>query len=155
MTNKYAERLRELGIELPQPATPLANYVPYVKSDDTIYISGQLPMVGGKPQFIGRVGEDLSIEDGRDAARACAMNIIAQLRDALGGNLDRMKHCVKLGGFVACAPGFTEHPAVINGASDLMVEVFGDAGRHSRFAVGVQNLPFGVGVEIDAVFTRL
>ena len=155
MTNKIARRLDELGIVLPQPAPPVANYVPFVKADDTIYISGQLPMVDGKPALIGRLGADVSIDDGREAARICAINIVAQLREALGGNLDRVKRCVKLGGFVACAPDFTDHPAVVNGASDLIVEIFGDAGRHARFAVGVASLPLGAAVEIDAIFTRL
>ncbi len=155
MTNKYERRLTELGIELPEAVAAQANYVPYVVADDFIYISGQIPFVDGKPGPIGRLGDTMSVEDGQAVARLCAINIISQLKAALDGNLDRIKQCVKLGGFVSCTPDFGDQPQVINGASDLLVDVFGDAGRHSRFAVGVAALPFGVPVEIDAIFTKL
>lgn len=155
MTNKYEHRLTELGIKLPEAVAAQANYVPYVVADDFIYISGQIPFVDGKPGPIGRLGDTMSVEEGQAVARLCAINIISQLKAALDGNLDRIKRCVKLGGFVSCTPDFGDHPQVINGASDLLVDVFGDAGRHARFAIGVAALPFGVPVEIDAIFTKL
>ena len=154
MSGQIDARLRELGIELTEPVPAQANYVPFVVAGEFIYIAGQIPFVDGKPGFLGRLGEDLTVEDGQAAARACALNIIAQLRAGLDGNLDRMKRCVKLGGFVSCTADFGEHPQVVNGASDLMVDVFGDAGRHARFAIGAHSLPFGVSVEVDAIFTR-
>ena len=155
MTNKYERRLTELGIELPEPVPAQANYVPYVVAGEFIYIAGQISFVDGRPGPLGRLGENMSVEEGRQSARACAINIIAQLKAALDGNLDRLARCVKLGGFVACSADFGEQPAVVNGASDLMVDVFGEAGRHARFAVGAHSLPFGVAVEIDAIFTKL
>ncbi|MCZ6604322.1 MAG: RidA family protein [Alphaproteobacteria bacterium] len=154
MSDTYGQRLAELGIVLPEPVAPRANYVPYVVAGDFVYIAGQIPLVDGKPGFIGRLGDDLNVEDGQAAARACGLSIIAQLKAALDGDLDAMKRCVKLGGFVACTPDFGEQPVVVNGASDLMVDVFGDAGRHARFAVGAQALPFGVAVEVDAIFIK-
>lgn len=152
MTGKIEARLKELGVTLPEPAAAAANYVPWVLSGNTVYVSGQLPIADGKPGFLGRLGDDLDIAQGAEAARVCGLNIIAQLRAALEGDLDRVVRCVKLGGFVQCAPTFTQQPSVINGASDLMVEVFGDAGRHARYAVGTVSLPFGVAVEVDAIF---
>ncbi|MFQ5972259.1 MAG: RidA family protein [Alphaproteobacteria bacterium] len=152
MTGKIEARLAELGITLPEPAAPAANYVPWVLSGNMVYVSGQLPIVDGKPGFLGRLGDDLDIAQGVEAARICGLNIIAQLRAALEGDLDRVVRCVKLGGFVQCAPTFTQQPSVINGASDLMVEVFGDAGRHARYAVGTVSLPLGVAVEVEAIF---
>ena len=145
-------RLEQLGIELPNPAAPAANYVPARKSGSMIYIAGQVPSAGGKDQYVGKVGRDVSIEDAQKAARLCAINILAQLRTALGGSLDRVVGCIRLGGFVNATPEFGEHPKVINGASDLMVEVFGDAGRHARAAVGCNSLPRNVAVEVDAIF---
>jgi enamine deaminase RidA (YjgF/YER057c/UK114 family) len=152
MVGTIDAKLGELGITLPTPAVPAANYVPFVVSGKTVYVSGQLPMVDGKLLHVGIVGDDISRDDAQAAARACALNIIAHVKTACDGDLDRVKQCLKLGGFVNAVSGFTEHPAVINGASDLMVEVFGDAGRHARFAVGAESLPFGVSVEVDAVF---
>ncbi len=152
MAGNIDARLAELGIEIPTPAVPAANYIPYVVSGNLVYVSGQIPMVGGDIQFVGKVGDDTSVETGQEAARTCALNIIAQVKAACGGDLDRVVRCVKLGGFVNAAAGFTDQPEVINGASDLMVEVFGDAGRHARFAVGAASLPRGVAVEVDAVF---
>lgn len=145
-------RLAGLKIELPQPASPAANYVPYVASGNLIFVAGQITIWNGELRYIGRVGENLSLEDGVAAARLCGLNIIAQVRAACGGTLDRVKRCVKLGGFVNCTPDFINQPQVINGASDLMVEVFGDAGKHARFAVGANVLPRGVAVEVDAIF---
>ena len=152
MAGQITMRLAELGIELPEPSAPAANYVPYVLSGNLIFVSGQVTVWNGELRFIGKVGADLSLEDGIEAARLCALNLIAQARDAAGGDLDRIKRVVKLGGFVNAGPDFTDHPKVINGASDLMVEVFGEAGKHARFAVGAGSLPLGVAVEIDGVF---
>ncbi|SCK20218.1 Enamine deaminase RidA, house cleaning of reactive enamine intermediates, YjgF/YER057c/UK114 family [Variovorax sp. HW608] len=145
-------RLKQLGIELPNPVAPAANYIPARKSGSRMYIAGQVPTADGKDQYVGKVGRDVSIEDAQKAARLCAINILAQLRTALGGSLDRVAGCVRLGGFVNATPEFGEHPKVINGASDLMVEVFGDAGRHARAAVGCNSLPRNVAVEVDAIF---
>jgi enamine deaminase RidA (YjgF/YER057c/UK114 family) len=152
MAGEVEARLAEAGIELPDAPAPAANYVPYVIHANTLYVSGQVPFVGGQRQFIGKVGQDFSLEKAQEAARVVGLNIIAQVRAACEGDLDRVQRCVKLGGFVNSTPDFLQHPQVINGASDLMVEVFGDKGRHARFAVGVAALPFGVVVEIDAVF---
>src|SRR5262249_45094418 len=125
---------------------------PFVRSGDLLFIAGQLPMEAGKVAATGKLGDGVSIEEGQRAARLCAINLLAQARAALDGDLDRVKRCVKLGGFVACRSDFTQHPAVVNGASNLMVEVLGDAGRHARFAVGAPSLPFDAAVEVDAVF---
>jgi enamine deaminase RidA (YjgF/YER057c/UK114 family) len=144
-------KLAALGLTLPQVAPPAANYVPYVISGNQIFIAGQIPFLNGQKMHIGRLGENLSVEQGQDAARACALNILAQAK-AAAGDWNKIARCVKLGAFVNCAPDFDQHPAVVNGASDLMVAVLGDAGKHARFAVGVANLPFDVAVEIDAVF---
>ena len=152
MAGQITTRLAELGIELPEPAAPAANYVPYVVSGNLVFVSGQVTVWNGELRFIGKVGSDLSLEDGIEAARLCGLNLIAQARDAAGGDLDSIKRVVKLGGFVNAGPDFTDHPKVINGASDLMVEVFGEAGKHARFAVGAGSLPLGVAVEIDGVF---
>ncbi|MSP82564.1 MAG: RidA family protein [Alphaproteobacteria bacterium] len=151
MAGRVEARLKELGIELPQAAAPVANYVPYVIVGNLLFISGQITMQGGKPQYVGQVGRDFTVEEGAKAARICGINILAQVKAALG-DLDRVKRCVKLTGFVNAAPLFAEQPKVINGASDLMVEVLGDAGRHARAAVGVASLPVGVAVEVDAIF---
>lgn len=145
-------RLKELGIEIPTPAAPAANYVPFVKSGNLVFVSGQIPMVAGKIEGIGKVGQDLTTDQAKAIARICAINLIAQAKAATGGDLDRVARVVKLGGFVNCVDGYTEQPEVVNGASDLMVEVFGDKGRHSRFAVGTNALPRGVAVEVEAIF---
>ena len=152
MAGAIDSRLTELGIELPQASAPAANYVPYRISGNTVYISGQVPVSGGELKFIGKLGVDYGIDDGYQAAKLCGLNIIAQLKAACGGDLDRVAACLKLGGFVNSAPEFGDQPKVINGASDLMVEVFQDKGKHARFAVSAANLPFGVAVEVDAVF---
>ena len=145
------KRLAELGIVLPTPAQPVATYVPWVRTGNLVYISGQGAMKDGKLQYTGRIGDTLSIEDAVASARLTAINIISHLRDACGGDLDRVKRIVKLLGLVNCTPAFGEHPKVINGASDLMVEVFGDKGRHARSAVGAPSLPFGLSVEVEAI----
>ncbi len=145
-------KLQELGLELPAVAAPAANYVPYVVSGNTVYVSGQIPFLNGEKMHMGRVGDDLNEEDGAAAAQACALNILAQVNEAVGGDWSRVKRCVKLGGFVNCTSDFINQPVVINGASNLIADVMGDAGKHARFAVGAPSLPLGVAVEIDAVF---
>ena len=146
------ERLEALGIELPAPAAPAANYVPFVRVGSLVFVSGQVPVRDGKLAYRGKVGVDYSLEEAQTAARLVGINIVAVVRTACEGDLERVKRCVKLGGFVNCSDEFDNHPAVVNGASDLMVQLFGDRGRHARFAVGTNKLPFNVPVEIDAVF---
>jgi enamine deaminase RidA (YjgF/YER057c/UK114 family) len=143
------QRLSELGITLPQPAAPVAAYVPVVVAGGFAYVSGQVSSENGQ-RIIGRLGEDMDVEAGQEAARACGLMILAQLKAALG-SLDRVERVVKLGVFVNCTPGFTDQPQVGNGASELMQQVFGEAGRHARAAVGAPSLPLGVAVEVDAV----
>lgn len=152
MTGEVEARLKDAGIELPPAPAPAANYVPFVVTGNQVFVSGQVPFVGSERHFIGKVGDVYDLEDAQKAARVVALNIVAQVKAACDGDLDRVVRCVKLGGFVNCTPDFLQHPQVINGASDLMVEVFGDKGRHARFAVGAPSLPFNVAVEIDAVF---
>jgi len=152
MSGTVDKRLSELGIDLPEPSAPAANYIPYVVSGNLIFVSGQITMSGGELKYLGKIGDGLGIDDGYQAARICAINLLAQVKVACGGDLDRVKQVVKLGGFVNCAPDFTDQPKVINGASDLMVEVFGDAGKHARFAVGAPSLPLGIAVEVDGIF---
>ncbi|MBO6503225.1 MAG: RidA family protein [Kordiimonadaceae bacterium] len=144
-------RLQELGIELPEPAAPVANYVPFVQSGNLVSISGQVPFKDGAPAFTGIVGDTVTQEEACEAARLCGINLIAQMKAACGGDLERVARVVKLGGFVNGINGFGGQPQIINAASDLMVEVFGEKGRHSRSAVGVNGLPMGVPVEIDAL----
>lgn len=147
-----ATRLQQMGLTLPQAAPPAANYVPYIISGTTLYIAGQIPFLDGVKAHIGRLGDTLSIEEGQRAAQACALNILAQALAAVGGDEGKIAKCCKLGGFVNCTPDFDQMPAVINGASDLIVAALGERGKHARFAVGAPNLPFGVAVEIDAIF---
>lgn len=151
MVGKIDARLAELGIELPEAPAPAANYVPWVRSGNLLFVAGQ---VSGNNQGVhkGRLGDDLDLEEGVAAARACALNLIAQAKAGCGGDLDRVVRVVKLGGFVNGTPDFVQHPQVVNGASDLIVEIFGDKGRHARFAVGAPALPMGFAVEVDAVF---
>jgi enamine deaminase RidA (YjgF/YER057c/UK114 family) len=144
------QRLAELGIALPQPAAPVASYVPAVEAGGLLHISGQISVAEDGNLIVGRLGEDMNLERGIDAARRCGIMLIAQMKAALG-SLDRVERIVKLGAFVNSAPSFTDQPKVANGASELMQEVFGDAGRHARSAVGVPVLPLGVAVEIDAI----
>lgn len=144
-------RLKELNITLPNPPAPVASYVPYVVSGNLVYISGQVTLTPDGLKYVGTVGSDLTVEDGKAAARLCALNVIAQAKAACGGNLDRVKRVVKVTAFVNSVAGFTQHPEVANGASDLFVEVFGDAGRHARAAVGAGSLPRNVATEVEAV----
>lgn len=150
MTGIVEARLSELQIELPAPATPAANYVPYTISVNQLFVSGQLPMGPDGLAYTGKLGADVDEEAGRAAARLCAINILAQAKAALG-DLDRIEKCLKLGGFVNAVPDYSDHPKIINGASDLIVEVLGDKGRHARFAVGCGSLPLDAAVEVDAV----
>jgi enamine deaminase RidA (YjgF/YER057c/UK114 family) len=151
MSGRIAARLQELGITLPEPPRPVAAYVPFVVTGNLIFVSGQVSALPGGPKYQGKLGHHFNTEQGQDAARVCALNILAQLSAALEGDLDRIERIVRLGGFVACADDFSDQPLVVNGASELMVEVFGDAGRHARAAVGVNALPLGMAVEVDAV----
>jgi len=144
-----AQKLSELNISVPEAAAPAANYVPYMRSGNLLFISGQLPFENGQLIHKGRLGENVSIEDGYKAARQCAINIIAQIKAA--GGLEKVARIVRLGGFVNSTADFTDQPKVVNGASDLFVAVFGDAGRHARAAVGSPSLPLGVAVEVDAI----
>ena len=147
---KVDERLRELGIELPSPIAPVANYVPFVISGNMLHISGQIS-TDASGGIKGTVGDDVDLETAQRAARISGINLLTQMKIACGGDLDRVKRVVKLGGFVQAGADFIDIPKVINGCSDLMVEVFGDAGRHARSAVGVYRLPLGFAVEVDAV----
>ncbi len=151
MSGRIESRLAELGLELPRTTPPVANYAPYVISGNLVFVSGQVTSWNGEFKHLGILGQDLSVDQGYRAARICGLNLMAQLGAACG-DLDRVRRVVKLGGFVACTADFTDHPKVVNGASDLMVEIFGDAGRHARAAVGVPSLPMGVAVEVDGVF---
>ncbi len=151
MAGQIDARLKELGIVIEAAAAPVANYVGYVQAGAMVFVSGQVTIQGGQFKHQGKLGADISLEEGQAAARLCATNIIAQVKSACGGDLDRVKRIVKLGGFVNSTPDFTDQPKVINGASDLMVEVFGDKGKHARAAVSVASLPMGVAVEVDAV----
>lgn len=150
MSGKVEARLASLGITLPEAPSPVANYVPFFLAGNLLFISGQISKAGDGSVIKGRLGAELSVERGREAARVSALSILAQARAALG-DLDRIAQVVKLTGFVNATAEFTDHPQVINGASDLMVEVLGDAGRHTRAAVGVSSLPLGCAVEVDAI----
>lgn len=145
-------RLKSLAIDLPAPPAPVASYVPYTVSNNQVFVSGQIPIWDGALKFVGKLGVDVTVEQGRQAARICALNVLAQLKSACEGNLDRVVRCLKLGVFVNAAADFAQHPEVANGASDLIAEVFGELGKHARAAVGVGSLPRGVAVEVDAVF---
>lgn len=145
-------RLAEAGHTLPTPPVPAAAYVPFVRSGSLLHIAGQVPVRDGQFRWVGKVGAEFSLEQAQEAAREVALNVLAQVRAALDGDLDRVVRVVKLNGFVNGVPTFTDQPAVMNAASNLMVVAFGDAGRHARSAVGVASLPFGVAVEIDGVF---
>ncbi len=151
MSGQIESRLKDLGIELPTPPAPVASYVPFVQSGKLVFTSGQVTVAREGLKYVGTVGKDLSLEDGKAAARLCAVNVIAQLKAACGGDLDRVKRVVKVTVFVNAAPGFTQHPEVANGASDLLVEVFGEAGKHARSAVGAGSLPRNVATEVEAI----
>jgi enamine deaminase RidA (YjgF/YER057c/UK114 family) len=152
MSGEIAARLRDLGLELPAAPSPVANYVPHLTVGNLLYVSGQISKAGDGTLITGRVGDTISVDDGVAAARVCALNLLAQAQAALG-DLARVAQVVRLTGFVNAGPDFTDHPKVINGASDLMVAVLGDKGRHTRAAVGVSGLPAGAAVEIDAIFS--
>jgi enamine deaminase RidA (YjgF/YER057c/UK114 family) len=152
MAGRIDAHLKQLGISLPAASTPVANYVPFVKTGSLVFVAGQLPLLNGAVHYQGIVGQDVTLEVAVNAARLCALNLLAQAKAACDGDLDRVTRVVKLTGFVAAVAHFTDHPKVINGASDLMVEVFGDLGRHARAAVGVPSLPRGAPVEVDAIF---
>jgi enamine deaminase RidA (YjgF/YER057c/UK114 family) len=152
MTSVIEQRLATRGLELPEAPAPAANYVPYTISGKLVFVAGQLPFRNGQVAVSGRIGAEVSVEQGQGAARICALNLLAQARAACGGDLSRLVRCVKLGGFVSCTPDFTEHPAVINGASDLIVEAMGEAGQHARFAVGCASLPRDAAVEVEGIF---
>lgn len=151
MSDAIEGRLKELGIVLPQAAAPAANYVPYVISGNLLYLSGQLPMENGKIAVTGHLGGDVDVAGGQRAAELCAINILAQAKAALGGDLGRIKRLIKLNGFVASVPEFVEQHLVINGASNLLANVLGEAGKHARAAVGMAALPLNAAVEIDAI----
>jgi enamine deaminase RidA (YjgF/YER057c/UK114 family) len=150
--NAVDDRLRSLGIELPDPSAPGANYVPFVRSGSLLFITGQLSQWNGERKFVGKLGREWTLEDGREAARLAALNVIAHVKAALGGDLDRVSRVVRVAGYVNSVPDFTAQSQVMNGASDLFVDVFGDAGRHTRMAVGVAVLPYDVAVEVEGVF---
>jgi len=151
MSGRIATRLRTLGINLPAAASPQGAYVPWVKSGSLLFVSGQITMGPNGLEYVGTVGKEINVEEAKQAARLAALNIIAQAASALDGDLHRVTRVVKLTGFVNAAPGFGQHPEVVNGASELFVEIFGECGRHSRAAVGVASLPRNVAVEIEAV----
>jgi enamine deaminase RidA (YjgF/YER057c/UK114 family) len=151
MSGEIEARLKALDLVLPEVASPVANYVPFLHLNGQLFVSGQLPIERGKIAYKGRLGDTLALEEGVEAARLCLLNILAQVKKALA-DLDRIEQCLRLNGFVNAAPDFTDHPKVINGASDLLVEILGPKGRHSRVALGCASLPFGAAVEIDALF---
>ncbi len=152
MSGKIEARLAELGVTLPDAPAPAANYVPYVQTGNLVHVSGQISMDEGGALITGKLGAELSTEAGAAAARRCALSLLAQLRAACGGDLDRLTRVVKLTGFVNSTADFTEQPKVVNGASDFLVEALGDAGRHARSAVSAASLPLGVAVEIEGIF---
>lgn len=151
MSGKFETKLNELGITLPEAPAPAANYVPYVVVGDMVYVSGQIS-VGPDGLIKGKLGENMSTEDGAAAARVCAINLLAQVKAACGGDLDRLIKVVKLTGFVNSTADYTEQPQVVNGASDLMANALGDAGKHARAAVSAAALPLGVAVEVEGIF---
>lgn len=150
--SEIAARLSEMGITIPEPAAPLAAYVGHVVHNGVVTVSGQLPLVDGKVSQTGLLGDSVSTEQAADAARICAINILAQVKIACGGDLERIVQCIRLGGFVASTPDYTDHPKVINGASEFMGKVLGDRGSHARAAVGVAALPLNASVEVEATF---
>ncbi|GAN76326.1 RidA family protein [Acidisphaera rubrifaciens] len=152
MAGMIEDRLASLGITLPTPAAPLANYVPWVRSGALVVVSGQLPMRDGTVAVTGRLGAEVTDEAGAEAARLCLINVLAQLRAACDGDLGRVRRVIRLGGFIASTPDYGRHAAVMNGASDLAVAVFGDAGRHARSTIGVASLPAGAAVEVEGMF---
>ncbi|MDH5537299.1 MAG: RidA family protein [Betaproteobacteria bacterium] len=152
MASVIETKLAELGIMLPNPGAPGGNYVPFVIVGDLAFLSGQVARAEGKMAYAGKIGGALTVEQGQAAARLCALNLLAQLKAACDGNLDRVARCVRLSGFVNCGPDFKQQPQVVNGASDLMVAVLGERGRHARTAVGVASLPGDSAVEVEGIF---
>ncbi len=152
MSDSISTRLKQMGIELPEPPKPVASYVGFVQHRDMVIVSGQLPLVDGALVTTGLLGDSVSIEEGAEAARICGINLLAQVKMACGGEIDRVVRCLRLGGFVASTPHFTDHPKVINGASDFMGEALGDKGVHARAAVGVAALPLNACVEVEGMF---
>ena len=147
----FEENIKKLDLKIPDLPSPLANYVPYKVSDNTVYVSGQGPVIDGKIIYSGKVGNEISQEEGVKAAELCCINIIAALKSSINGDWNRLDTFLKLGGFVNCDNDFSDQPKIINGASDLLVNIFGDKGKHSRFAVGSNALPLNISVEIDAI----
>ncbi|MDN3222844.1 RidA family protein [Pseudomonas nunensis] len=152
MTDSLAQRIQKLGLALPSPSQPVANYVSHVVSQNQLFISGQIPLLDGKPAFIGRLGESISDEEGTNAAELATLGLLAQLSDALGDDLSKLVRIIRLGVFIASAGDFKNQSAVANGASNLLVNALGEKGKHVRTAVGVSSLPAGVAVEVDAIF---
>ena len=152
MAGRVEMKLAELGITLPTPVAPIANYVPFVITGDVVVVSGQIPVVDGKVAVTGKVSWGVSVDQAKDAAQLCFVNVLAQLKVACGGDLDRVKRVVRLGGFIAAPSDFKDHAVVMNGASDLAVAVFGDAGRHARSTIGVPSLPADAAVEVEGMF---
>ena len=152
MAGQIEMKLAELGITLPRPMAPVANYVPYVQTGNLVVVSGQVPAVDGKIAITGKLGYGVSAERGKEAARLCFINVLVHLKAACGGDLDRVKRVVRLGGFIASPSEFSQHALVMNGASDLSVAVFGEAGRHARTTIGVPALPADAAVEVEGMF---
>jgi len=151
MGSRIEEHMKAKGIELPNASTPAANYVPFTRTGNVVYVSGQVSQWNGERKFIGKLGAEFAVAEGQQAARLAALNLVAHARVAAGGDLDRVR-VLRLTGYVNCTPDFTSQPQVVNGASDVMVEIFGDAGKHARSAVGVAALPGGVAVEVEGIF---
>lgn len=152
MAGRIETKLAELGITLPRPMLPIANYVPYTRVGDLVFVSGQVPAVDGKIAITGKLSWAVSVEQGKEAARLCFINVLVHLKAACGGDLDRVRRVVRLGGFIAAPADFTQHALVMNGASDLAVAVFGEAGRHARTTIGVPSLPADAAVEVEGLF---
>src|SRR2546423_3418452 len=152
MSTAFDDHLKALGIELPTPRSPGANYVPFTQSGNLLFLTGQLSQWNGERRFIGKLGREFGLDQGQQAARLCALNLIAHIRSALDGDLGRVSRCVRLTGYINSTPDFTCQSQVMNGASDVFVQVFGDAGRHTRIAIGVAALPYDVAVEVEGIF---
>jgi len=150
--NEIDNILKEKNIIIPKSPSPAANYIPYVNSGNLVFIAGQVPFENGKINYTGKVGSEINVDTAKIIARICGLNVLSVLKDATNGDLSKVKKCVKLGIFVACDNNFSQQPEVANGASDLMVEIFGENGKHARFAVGTNALPRNVPVEVDAIF---
>ena len=150
--NSIDKKLETLGITIPDAPSPAANYIPYVISGNLVFIAGQVPFENGKINYTGKVGKDIDINKAKEVAKICGLNVISVLKNAVNGDLSKVKKCVKLGIFVSCTSDFHQQPEVANGASDLMVAIFGENGKHARFAVGTNSLPRNVPVEVDAIF---